>query len=177
MSREVAWVKHMSVEIVGGAKLLSQALRAIRKKRGLTAQTVANAMDLPKRTYDDFEAGRGLLTQERVFAFADATNCDPYALILGTIFQLPEFAINCADTKLALILMMHLREFAEDQGDDITYLDPGSLIGGFERVFKDLTASLADREAFLQNWLDNRTGWIGLDALRLRGVRRRARKS
>lgn len=169
-------MKHLSLEIASGANILSQAMRAIRKKRGMTASEVAAAMEMPLRTFEEFEAGRGPLTHDRIFAFADATDSDPFALILSTSFGSPTFAVDCADTKLAMIMMMHLEEFAEREGSDIAYLEPPNLIGGFERLFKEFGAKLQDREAFLRNWLDNRTGSIGLAALRLRGVKRSQRK-
>jgi transcriptional regulator with XRE-family HTH domain len=174
-----AWglcMKQTSIEIDSGGRILSQALRAIRKKRGMSLTEVAAAMDMLPRTYEEFEGGRGKLSHERIFAFADATNSDPFALILCVEFKMPQFAVDCADTKLAFILMSHLHDFAEAQGGDLNYIEPTHVIGGAERLFGDLSNKLADSEAFLQNWLDKRTGWIGLSALRLRGVRRRSGK-
>jgi hypothetical protein len=72
-----------------------------------------------------------------------------------------------------MIMMMHLEEFVEHHGSDISFLEPPTIIGTFERVFKDLTGSMEDQERFIQKWLDQRTGSIGLTALRRRGVKRR----
>jgi len=118
----------------------------------------------------------GPQTIERMFAFAEATDCDPYALILGPLFNLPNFALDCADTKLCLIMMMHLRDFAANEGEDISYLEPPHVIGGFARVFKELRGTLEESERFLQSWLDGRTGFVGLKTLRLRGVVRKSTK-
>jgi transcriptional regulator with XRE-family HTH domain len=170
-------MRHSSLEIGAGSEILSQALRAIRKKRGMTAVKVAEAMGMAVRTFEDFEAGRGPVTHDRIFAFADATDSDPFALILCPTFKSAALAIDCADTKLVMIMMMHLEEFVEREGGDITFLEPPLVIGGFERLFKELSATLENREAFLQNWLAQRTGTIGLSTLRLRGVKRRPGRS
>jgi transcriptional regulator with XRE-family HTH domain len=165
-----------SLEVGSGADILSQAFRAIRKKRGLGLAEVAEAMQMSRRTYEEFEGGRGRLTHERIFAFANATNADPFALLLCAGFRSAQFAIDCADTKLAYILVSHLHDFWEAEGGDIPYLEPTHIIGAAERLFGDLADKLADSEAFLRSWLDKRTGWIGLTALRLRGIKRRRRK-
>ena len=162
-----------ALKTVGGGLTLSRSLRAIRHKRNLSAQDVASAMGMAYRTYEEFEGGRGQQTIARIFSFAEATDCDPYALILGPIFNLPDFALDCADTKLCLIMMMHLRDFADAEGPDIAYLEPPHLIGGFARVFKEFRSTLEEGERFLQNWLDGRTGYVGLKTLRLRGAVRK----
>jgi transcriptional regulator with XRE-family HTH domain len=164
------------LKTVGGGLMLARSLRAIRHKRNLSAQHVAAAMNMAYRTYEEFEGGRGPQTIERIFAFAEATDCDPYALILGPLFNLPNFALDCADTKLCLIMMMHLREFAADQAEDIAYLEPPHVIGGFARVFKELRGTLEESERFLQSWLNGRTGFVGLNTLRLRGAVRKPSK-
>jgi hypothetical protein len=109
-------------------------------------------------------------------AFANATNADPFALILAVDFRSAQFAIDCADTKLAYILISHLRDFWEAEAGDIPYLEPTNIIGAAERLFGDLADKLSDSDTFLRNWMDKRTGWIGLTALGLRGIKRRRRK-
>jgi hypothetical protein len=84
------------------------------------------------------------------------------------MFQHPTFAVDCADTKLVMILMMHLEEFVDREGSDILYLEPPNLIGGSERLFKDLSGTLSERKNFLEKWFEQRTGAIGLAALRQR---------
>lgn len=164
---------HSSLEVRSEGEALSSAMRAIRRRRGLTAAEVAQAMGMPLRTFEEFEAGRGPLTHDRIFAFADATDSDPFALLLCGLLKAPDLALDSADTKLVMIMMMHLEEFVEHHGGDIGYLEPPNIIGAFERVFKDLSARLEDREQFMQKWLEQRTGSIGLTALRRRGVKRR----
>lgn len=170
-------MKHSSIEVDTGARILTHSLRAIRKKRGMTASAIAAALGMPLRTYQEFESGRGPLTHGRLFAFAEATDSDPFALLLGAIFAQPDLALECADTKFCMIMMIYFEEFARERGGDIAYLDPPNLAGGFDRLFKDFGAVLDDRERFLENWLANRTGSIGLGALRQRMVNRRDRKA
>lgn len=165
-------MKHSPIEIDAGARILTHSLRAIRKKRGMTANDIAATLGMPLRTYQEFESGRGPLTHQRLFAFAEATDSDPFALLLGAVFGQADLAIDCADTKFCMIMMMYFEEFADERRGDIAYLDPPNLAGGFDRLFKELGAKLDDRERFLQNWLADRTGSISLSALRQRMVNR-----
>ncbi|WP_093400676.1 helix-turn-helix domain-containing protein [Sphingomonas sp. OK281] len=177
LAHGVAGMKHSPIEADGGARILTQSLRAIRKKRGMTASDIATALGMPLRTYQEFESGRGPLTHQRLFAFAEATDADPFALLLGAIFGQPDLAMDCADTKFCMIIMMYFEQFADERRGDIAYLDPPNLAGGFDRLFKEFGAKLDDRERFLQNWLAGRTGSIGLSALRQRMVNRSDRKA
>lgn len=162
-----------SIEFPGGREVFAKAVRSIRKKRGLKTNEVAERMDLPLRTYELFEAGGGRLSPDRIRNFAEATDSDPFAIVLAVAFGNADFAMACADTKLALIMVMHLQGFFEDRGSDLAYLDPPNIIGAFERVFKELGARLDDNEAFLQRWFDGRVGSISLGSLSVRGVRKR----
>lgn len=162
-----------SIDMSDSGEILSRALRAIRRKRGLKTSEVAQRMDMAQRSYELFEAGGGRITFERLMAFAEATDCDPFALMLAGPFGSPDFAINCADTKLAMIMVMSLQEFSQDRGADLCFLEPPNIIGAFQRVFKDLGGKLDDNEAFLSKWMDGRTGLIDLGALSMRGLRRR----
>ncbi|WP_336963836.1 helix-turn-helix transcriptional regulator [Sphingobium aquiterrae] len=163
-----------SIQFPNGRETLSRVIRDIRRLRNLRASDVAERMGLPQRSYELFEAGGGRLDLERLFAFAEATDSDPFAIMLSVPFGSSDFAVACADTKLALIMMMHLQDFYEERGGDITYLDPPNIIGGFERVFKELGGKLDDTEAFLRRWFNGRQGSsISLGTLSVRGLRRR----
>jgi transcriptional regulator with XRE-family HTH domain len=161
------------LEVTSGTNLLSEAIKAIRLKRGLKAATIAEKMGMPQRSYELFEAGGGKITIDRIWAFAEATDSDPFALILGPMFGSAEFAVDCADTKLPLIMMMMLEDFARDRSGEIPFLDPPTMISGFESVFRSLAAKLDDHERFLTDWLEGRTGSIGAEAIRHRLARRR----
>lgn len=166
-------MKLSSIEFPEGREIIAQAIRGIRRHRNLKLQDVAERMELPLRSYELFEAGGGKISFERILAFAEATDSDPFAIALAVSFQSADFAIACADTKLALIMVLHLQGFYEERGADIAYLEPPNLIGGFERVFKELGAKLDDNEAFLRRWFENRPGSISLGSLSVRGLRRR----
>jgi len=166
-------MKLSSIEFPERREILAQAIRGIRRKRDLKVQDVAQRMNLPLRSYELFESGRGRFTFERIMAFAEATDSDPFAIMLTTSLRSADFAIACADTKLVLIVVMHLQSFYEERGADIAYLEPPNLIGGFERLFKELGAKLDDNEAFLRRWLENRPGSISLGSLSVRGLRRK----
>ena len=109
-------MKHAFIDVDTGVRILTQSLRAIRKKRGMTAGAAAAALGMPLRTYQEFESGRGPMTHERLFAFAEATDSDPFALILGAIFGHADLAVDCADTKFCMIMMMYFEEFAAERG-------------------------------------------------------------
>jgi len=163
-----------SIQFTDGRKILATVIRDIRRLRNLRSSDVAERMRLPLRTYELFESGGGRLDVQRLFAFAEATDSDPFAIMLSVPFQSASFAVACADTKLALIMMMHLQGFYEDRGEDVAYLDPPNIIGGFERVFKELGAKLDDTEAFLRNWFEGREkSSVSLGTLSVRGLRRR----
>jgi len=166
-------MKLSSIEFPGGRDVFAKAVRSIRRKRDLKTSEVAERMGLPLRTYELFEAGGGRLNPDRVRSFAEATDSDPFALVLAVAFGDAEFAIACADTKLALIMVMHLQSFFEDRGADLAFLDPPNIIGAFERLFKELGGKLDDNEAFLQRWFDGRAGAISLGSLSIRGIRKR----
>jgi transcriptional regulator with XRE-family HTH domain len=130
-----------NVELSGGGKILATAIRGIRRKRGLKTGQVAQRMAMAQRSYELFEAGGGRLSMERIMAFAEATDSDPFALLLAVPFCSAQFAIDCADTKMVMIMIMSLQEFSDARGSDIVYLDPPNIIGAFQRVFKDWAAN------------------------------------
>lgn len=162
-----------SLDLSESNPCLSRALRAIRRHRGLKTSEVARRMNMAQRSYELFEAGGGRITFSRIVAFAEATDCDPFALALVGPFGSSEFAVHCADTKLVMIMIMSLQEFADERGSDISFLEPPNVIAALQRLFTDLGARLDDNEAFLSKWLDGRVGRIGLGALSLRGFHRK----
>jgi transcriptional regulator with XRE-family HTH domain len=160
-----------SIQFPEGRDILARVIRDIRRLRNLRASELAQRMGLPVRSYELFEAGRGRLDLERLFSFAEATDSDPFAIVLSVPFKSAAFAVACADTKLALIMVMLLQDFYQERGDDITYLDPPNIIGGFERVFKELGGKLDDNDAFLRRWFEGRkASSISLGSLSVRGL-------
>lgn len=136
------------------ARLIGLAARAVRRARGMTAQQVADAMGLPLRTYEYFEAGQGRVNLEYIHRFATATNCDPYALVLGPGLGSTEFARRTADTKMILIFLIALGEFETRMGDRMITLDPRALIEAFTEAFRKVEAESRAREEETESWLD-----------------------
>lgn len=136
------------------ARLIGLAVRAVRRARGMTAQQVADAMVLPLRTYEYFEAGQGRVNLDYVHRFAVATNCDPYALVLGPGIGSTEFARRTADTKMILIFLIALGEFEARMGDRMISLDPRALIEAFTEAFRKVEAESRAREEETESWLD-----------------------
>lgn len=135
------------------ARLIGLGARAVRRSRGMTAQQVADAMALPLRTYEYFEAGQGRVNLDYVHRFAAATSCDPYALILGPGLGSIDFARRTADTKMILIFLIALGEFETRMGDRMITLDPRALIEAFTEAFRKVEAESRAREEETESWL------------------------
>ncbi|WP_158918685.1 XRE family transcriptional regulator [Caulobacter sp. S45] len=125
---------------------LALALRAVRRYRQQNAKTVASAMGMPLRSYQHFEAGRGRLNIDSIFRFAEATDSDPLALLAAAIIGAPQFAVHCADNKLATILRFALEDFEARAGSTISALKAVDLFNTFGVLFDDL-ATQAERES------------------------------
>lgn len=136
--------------------VLSRALRAIRRQRGLSAAQVAQSMNLPRRSYEYFEAGGGRLNFARVIDFAEATHSDAYAILAAVFLGTPDFARRCADNKLATILLLALQDFHELARDDLTRLSPQALISTFEAMFSRLAADAHGDKADAAAWMSAR---------------------
>lgn len=140
--------------------LLSAALKAIRKERRMRSSEVARALGMPLRSYEHFESGRGRFTFDRIVRFAEVTNSDPLAIIAVLALKSPAFALRCADNKLMTIFMIAMSELNDELGDDIVFLEPGTLIGAFTRVTKDLAEHIAKRDLFAETWLRERSSRV-----------------
>ncbi len=156
-----------------GREALRQALKRIRHQRMLTVTDVADRMGMKYRTYEEFEGGRGAVTTDLIFRFSDATNSDPFALILTSIFDSADIAVDCANTKLVTIMMMTFRQFLSNVGSDVVYLNPVLSISAFESLFADLQNKLQRDEQIIDKWLSGRVEEIGNEELLARLLRRR----
>ncbi len=136
------------------ARLIGLGARSVRRARGMTAQQAADAMNLPLRTYEYFEAGQGRVNLDYLHRFAAAANCDPYALLLGPGLGSQEFARRTADTKMILIFLIALGEFEGRMGDRMINLDPRDLIEVFTEAFRKIEADMRTRETETESWLD-----------------------
>jgi transcriptional regulator with XRE-family HTH domain len=141
-------------ENLSDARLIGMAARAVRRARGMTAQQAATAMTLPLRTYEYFEAGSGRVNLDYVHRFAAATDCDPWALLLGPSLGASEFARQTADSKLMLIFLIALGEFVDRMGERLVTLDPRALIEAFTETFRKLEEENRVRAQETASWLD-----------------------
>jgi transcriptional regulator with XRE-family HTH domain len=119
-------------------ELLSAAVKAVRRHRGLTTAEVAAAMNMALRTYERFESGATRLNLDHVHRFAAATNSDPYALILAVVIGSPEFARRSADNKMATILTIAVQRFDRTIQDRLLDLDARTLITAVTGMFDTL---------------------------------------
>ena len=133
--------------------MLSRILKAIRNHRRMTVQQVADLMNMKKRSYERFEAGEGFLKIERVFAFALATDSDPYALWASVKYGASDFALACIDNKLVLLFVAHARQLFLAQGSDLGKLQAQSIIEALTPAFAMMTADLERARAAATKWL------------------------
>jgi transcriptional regulator with XRE-family HTH domain len=135
------------------AATLSQALRRLRRLRGLRPGAVADAMGLERRTYEYFEAGRGKLNVDRVHSFAQILDVDPYAILAAVEIRSPEFAVECAEHKLMTVFMITLQEFDAIARGRIARLNPATIVSGFTRVLDAFAREARDGDDFVETWM------------------------
>ncbi|HVI33759.1 XRE family transcriptional regulator [Phenylobacterium sp.] len=131
---------------------LSEVLKSLRRHRRLRACQVADAMAMPLRSYEHFEAGRGRLNIARIHAFAQATDTDAFAILAALALGSPAFAVACADNKLMLILMMAVQDFEAAAGAEIARLEPRTLIAQFSRALGELAEIAVRRDPLVEDW-------------------------
>jgi transcriptional regulator with XRE-family HTH domain len=151
-----------SNEVPDQNQLLAAALRSVRRTRGLRAGDVAAAMGLPLRTYQHFEEGSGPFDLERIRLFADATDSDPFAIVASIWLRSPEFAVRAVDSKPMVVMMLALRSFEDELGEDIALIEPRVWWGGFRRLFQDLAEHVRKRDLTAETWLDEQARRLGL---------------
>lgn len=127
------------------AALFAEILRALRRRRGLTASEVARRMRMAKRTYELFESGTGKLSLRRLQQFADATDTDAYAILASLAFGDPGFALRCADNKLMTAVVESVRDLNSDVGDDLSLLDARVAMQAFDAAARTLGDEAAAR--------------------------------
>ena len=128
---------------------LSQALKALRRRRGLTIPQMAKAMGMAVRSYEHFESGRPQLNIDRVHKAAEVLEADPYALLAAVDMGCPAFAVRCAGNQMMALIMFAAQDFNLAVGDDILLLDPATLMQHFERVFDALAEVARQQRALL----------------------------
>jgi transcriptional regulator with XRE-family HTH domain len=125
----------------------SKALKALRRRRGLPATDVAEALGMSLRSYEYFESGHGRLNILRVHEVARILKADPFALLIAVDIGSPEFAVRSMDNKLAMILLMAVADFDAVAADQISLLEPATLIAVFRKTFAGLVALHRDYDS------------------------------
>lgn len=139
--------------------LLSRALRSVRRLRGMSSNQTAEAMNMPLRTYQRFEAGQARPNLDHIHRFARATRSDPHALLMAVAIGSPELAARTADNQLATILAVGLQSFDLALGDGVRDLDPRTIVSAVTAMFDRLTAAQT-AQAEARTWIRS-----GADAL------------
>lgn len=138
--------------------LLSAAIKAVRMHRGMKAAEVARAMNMPLRTYENFEGGHARMNLDYLHRFCAVTDSDPSAMLTAVAIGSAQFARRCADNKMMLILTIALQEFDRDMGDRIRHLEARELIAAFGGVFAKLEADSRGRDEAASAWLEEGVG-------------------
>lgn len=139
-----------SVQTSDGA-LTSGAVKRVRLRRGLTAQTVAERMNVTLRTYERFEAGRMRLNPDLIRRFARVTDSDPHALWMSLLLGAPDLALHSADNQFATVLMSATLKFEARVGPRLARLSTRAIIDAVVAMYDGLAQQAEDPSA--AQWL------------------------
>lgn len=139
-------------ERTGDGQLLSEAVKLVRRSRGLSTREVAAAMHMSVRTYQRFEAGVTRLNLDHIHRFARATSSDPYAILMSVMIGSSRFARNTADNRLSTVLIVGVQNLDQSVGDRISELDTRTLVGAVANLFDGFAAQIRGRDP-AQEWL------------------------
>nr|WP_313416354.1 helix-turn-helix transcriptional regulator [Brevundimonas diminuta] len=160
-----AGTKGVSPVSVDDSALLSTTIRAIRRRRGMTAREVAAAMHMPLRTYQRFEAGENRPNIDHIHRFARATRSDPHGLMTAVAIGAPEWAVWTADNQFSAILTVGLQTFNRKHGERIADLDVRAIVSAVTAMFDRLGDEIASQSE-ARDWI--RTGQDALAETRPR---------
>lgn len=146
-------VSRQSAEKAARQAAWTEALRRVRGARNLRTAETARLMGMELRTYERLEAGETQIEVEKLFQFADATDCDPVALFCSVYLADPSLATVCRDSKLgslqAIILARLLKRAATAAGQ----IDSASFVAAMEAAADELLKDLAARHRFTSSLL------------------------
>lgn len=134
-------------------RILSEALKAVRKDRGMSAHEVAAAMNMLPRTYQRFEAGTTRFNLDHIHRFAKATRSDPYALFVAIAIGSSRYALNTADNMLSTVLIVGIQKLDKKLGDRINELDTRTLVAAVSAMFDALAEQTLGGDP-AKIWLD-----------------------
>jgi transcriptional regulator with XRE-family HTH domain len=133
----------MSTARLRDGALLSAAVRGVRRLRRMSTRETAAAMNVTLRTYQRFEAGEARLNLDHIHRFAEATESDPYAILMAIAVGSPSLAVHSADNKFGAILTIALGKLDEKLGEDLARLDTRTLVGVITEAFDHLAERAA----------------------------------
>lgn len=132
---------------------LSQALRGLRRLRRRGPGEIADAMGLERRTYENFEAGKGKIHVDRIHEFAKILDVDPFAILAAVEIRSPDFAVACAEHKLMMHFMMNLQEFDANARGNVTRLNAATIVSAFTLIFDLLAKEASEGDDFVKTWM------------------------
>jgi transcriptional regulator with XRE-family HTH domain len=141
------------LDLMRDGNLLSEAVRGVRRHRGMTVGETAAAMNLSLRTYQRFEAGETRLNLDHLHRFAAVTKSDPHALLMAVAIGSPAFAVHCADNKLGSVVTIALQKLDETLGPRIGELDTRSLVSAVTALIDRLADQVLQPDP-ARAWLD-----------------------
>jgi transcriptional regulator with XRE-family HTH domain len=139
------------------ATLLSQILKAIRRRRGLKVAQVAKAMGIATRTYANFEAGRQRISISRIHLFAQIVGADPYAILIAVDIKSPSFALRCMEHGFMSMLIVLIQDFDARAQDSFAQIDPRVLYATSRQFFDGLLEQTQEIDASLERWMLDRS--------------------
>ena len=133
--------------------VLSAALKAVRRDRGMSTREVAAAMNMLHRTYQRFESGTTRFNLDHIHRFAKATSSDPHAFLVAVAIGSSRYARNTADNMLSTILIIGVQKLEEALGDRIANLDTRTLVSTVSAMFDTLVEQALKTDP-TQDWLE-----------------------
>lgn len=121
-------------------RVLGPVLRRLRRRRGMTAADMAEALDVDIRTYERLAAGRTQLDLPRIRALADALNADPLGLAAALLTGRPGAALAAADAKPLLILALALDRLSTRQVELLAGVPATAVVAACDRLVSELVA-------------------------------------
>jgi transcriptional regulator with XRE-family HTH domain len=139
------------------AAILSQILKAIRRRRGFKVAQVAKAMGIATRTYANFEAGRQRISIAKIHQFSQVVGTDPYAILVAVDIKSPSFALRCMEHGFMSMLIVLIQDFDARAQDSFAQIDPRILYAATRQFFDGLIAQTQEIDASLERWMLDRS--------------------
>jgi transcriptional regulator with XRE-family HTH domain len=133
--------------------VLAQAIKSVRLLRGRSTADLAKALGLSLRTYERWESGDAHLSFASVIRFAEVTDSDPIALVIAMIIRDPDFAVDAADNKLALMVVMTLADLHGVAGDKLRHLTKTEIRKHLQVVLQALGTSALQTSESADDWI------------------------